>query len=453
MITSRLLRAALLAVVIVVPAAAPASAESLFSAFKYAYLNNPNIMSALLSVKASAENISLAKAAKRPAIGASADYSASFSVTDRFTDANTSTQLGMSYRQNLFDNSRTAANVESARAGVEVQIYALRNAEQNVLLSVANAYISVVRDTQLVKLRQENVAFFEAQVSSANERLRIGEGTRIDVSQAQARQAQAVASYRAAIASLQASQASFERWVGHKPRNLSLSYNFGGLLPRSVDAAVTQAQSNHPAVLTARAAIRAAQAGSDAAAADFGPTLDLIGSLCAINCLGGSSTAVTGSVRLTLSVPIYQGGALGANVRKANIQQIKSEVDALSARDQVTEAVISAWATLQQAVSQIESAQSGVTAGQSVLEGLVQERDVGQRTTLDVLNARADLTSAQEGLIQATATRYIASFSLIAATGRLSATDLGLGVGEHTDEAEVYAAKVEDVWQELRALD
>jgi outer membrane protein len=88
-----------------------------------------------------------------------------------------------------------------------------------------------------------------------------------------------------------------------------------------------------------------------------------------------------------------------------------------------------------------------------VLEGLIQERDVGQRTTLDVLNAQAEVTSAREGLIQATTNRYIAAFSLIAATGRLSSGDLELGVGEHTDEAEIYAAKVEDTWAELRALD
>jgi outer membrane protein len=333
-------------------------------------------------------------------------------------------------------------------------MYALRNEEQNVLLSVVNAYVGVVRDTQLVQLRQDNVAFFDAQVSSAEERLRIGEGTRIDVSQATARRAQAIASYRAAVASLATSQASYERWVGHKPQNLSLDYAFGDLVPDSIDSAIALSSVRHPAILTALAAIRASQAGSDAARAAFGPTLDLIGSLCAVNCFGSSTTTgISASVRLTLSVPIYAGGALGASVRKANIEQIKSEVDALAARDQIREAVISAWSTLQNATAQIESAQSAVSAGDVVLEGLIQERDVGQRTTLDVLNAQAEVTSAREGLIQATSTRIIAAFSLIAATGRLSPVDLGLGVAPHQNEAALYAAKVEDTWQELTALD
>ena len=90
-------------------------------------------------------------------------------------------------------------------------------------------------------------------------------------------------------------------------------------------------------------------------------------------------------------------------------------------------------------------------AGQLVVEGMIQERDVGQRTTLDVLNAQAELTSAREGLISATSSRVIAAFALVAATGRLSPSELGLNV--EVKSADGYIATVEDVWQELRAID
>jgi outer membrane protein len=291
-------------------------------------------------------------------------------------------------------------------------------------------------------------------VSSANDRLRLGEGTKIDVSQATTRQAAAVASYQAAIASLQTSQASYERWVGHKPKNLSSDYNFGKSLPTSIDAAIASAEERHPALLSARAAIRIAQAGSDAAAAAFGPTLKLSASIDAKSNWSeatGTSSSLGGSAGLTFTVPIYAGGALGASIRKANIEQIKSEVDALSARDQIREAVISAWSSLQNSSAQIESAQSAVASGQLVVEGTIQERDVGQKTTLDVLNAQAELTQAREGLIQARASKMIAAFALLSASGRLSAEDLRLNVEIHS--ADGYIAKVEDVWQELRALD
>jgi outer membrane protein len=451
MVFSRRLRAAALACALFVfPAGA--QAETLRSALTSAYLNNPSIMSALLAVYSAAENIVLAKSAKLPTISGSATASQGFQVGDGSSSIGDPTfSLGLTYAQTLFDNLGSDADIEAARALAELSRYSLQNAEQNVLLAVVQAYMGVIRDTQLVQLRQENVKFFQAQVDSANERLKIGEGTKIDVSQAEARLAQGTASYQSAISSLQTSRASFERYVGHKPANLSGDYKLGGLLPKSLDAAIDEALASHPAVRSARAGIRAAQAQSDSAASAFGPTLDLIGSLCAIDCLPSGGQGVTGSVRLSLSVPIYSGGRNGATLRKANIAQIQSEVDALAARDQIKEAVISSWSALQSASASIASAETAVAAGELALEGVIEQRDVGQLTTLDVLNAQSELTSVREGLIQARSGRVIATFALVAATGHLTAADLGLDVPIKTGEG--YISTVEDVWQELTAID
>jgi outer membrane protein len=451
------MRAGALAVVLsMLPATV--HAETLRAALESAYQNNPNIMSALLNVKATAENIALAKSAKLPSIGASASIGGSWSdsIGGGFVVGN-SQSVGISYNQTLFDNFKTEADIEQARALTEMSSYALRNSEQNVLLSVAQAYYAVIRDTQLVQLRADNMTFYEAQVTSANDRLRLGEGTKIDVAQADTRQAAAVALYRSAIASLQTSQASYERWVGHKPRNLTYDFNFGKSLPTSIDDAIASSQDRHPALLSARAAIRVAQAGSDAASAAFGPTLALVAGIEASHSWsdapppqGGNNGSLGGSARLSLSIPIYSGGALSASLRKANIEQIQSEVDALSARDEIKEAVISSWSSLQNATSQITSAEAAVASSQLVVEGTIQERDVGQKTTLDVLNAQAELTTAREALITARATKMIAAFALLASAGKLSPEVIGLRVAVHS--ANGYIANVEDVWAELRAL-
>ncbi len=446
------MRAGALAVAISLTPAA-AQAESVRAALAAAYSNNPNIISALLQVKSTAEGIVQAKAGKLPSIGASIEAGAGFSAPSA-GDFSTSRSLrvGASYRQRLFDNLRTEADIEQARALTELSRYNLRNAEQNVLLSAAQAYFNVIRDTEFVQLRAENMTFYDAQLTSAQDRLRLGEGTKLDVSQAQTRQVAAVSLYRSSIASLQTSQASYVRWIGHKPTNLSPEFNFGKALPTSIDNAIASADANHPALLSARASIRVAQAGADAASAAFGPTLDLIGTICGVGCFGDPTAGgLTGSVNLTLTIPFYAGGALGAGVRKANLQQIQSEVDALSARDQIRESVIAAWATLQNSISQIQSAEQAVASSQLAVEGTIQERDVGQKTTLDVLNARAELTTAREALIDARTTRSIASFALLSAAGRLSAEDLRLGVQVHS--ADGYIATVEDVWQELRAIE
>jgi outer membrane protein len=449
---SKSLRAGALAVMFCsVPALA--HAETLREALTSAYLNNPAILSAVLNVKATAENIPLAKSALRPQIGVSVTESQSVTVGIPSATVNPNVAIGASYNQTLFDNFKTDANVEAARAITEASRYSLQNSEQNVLLSVVQAYMGVIQNTQLVQLSQSSVKFYQAQVDSANDRLKIGEGTKIDVSQAQARLAQGVASYEAAVAALQTSQASYERYVGHKPKNLSSTYNLGSLMPKNLDVAVNQAVSGHPAILAAKAGIRAAQANSDSANAAYGPTLAMVSSIGS-TVLGASSTSPsnpTASLRFSLTIPVYGGGAFGASIRQANINQIKSEVDALATRDQIKEALITAWSTWQNASAQITSATSAVSASQLSLEGTIQERDVGQATTLDVLNAQSELTGVQATLIQANASKVIAAFAIVAGVGRLTAADLALPVTPQTGES--YIAKVEDVWAELRALD
>jgi outer membrane protein len=188
------------------------------------------------------------------------------------------------------------------------------------------------------------------------------------------------------------------------------------------------------------------------AQAAFGPTIDVSGNLGLSRSFGdsdrGTGSPVTGSVGLSLSIPIYAGGALGAGVRKANLGQMKSEVDAQATRDQVHEAVITAWSTLQNSVAQIDAAQQALDASGLALDATVQSRDVGQSTTLDVLDAQATVTQSREALVQATTSRIIASFALVASEGKLSAQTLQLPV--EVKSADNYAATVEDVWQELR---
>ncbi|MCS6758252.1 MAG: TolC family protein [Candidatus Devosia euplotis] len=158
----------------------------------------------------------------------------------------------------------------------------------------------------------------------------------------------------------------------------------------------------------------------------------------------------SGTLGFQIIVPVYSGGAIGAGVRKANIEQIKSEVDAMPAYDQIRESLISAWACIQSADAQISAANAAVSAGRTVVNGVIQERDLGTRTTLDVLNAQAELTTVRESLINASPNKVMAAFSLLAAIRHLTVADLGLNV--QIKSAVRYTQTVDDVWAELRSV-
>jgi len=443
-----------LALVLACSGAGAAHGQSISQALAAAYNHAPELQSAVLSAKASAEGIVQAKSGMLPTIGASINGTTGTSLVGGDWNPNSSLTTGLSYNQTIYDNNRTSAQVEAARAAAEVAEYQIRNTEQNVLLQVVQAYMSVLSGRELLALRQDNVNFFQAQLQSARDRLEVGEGTRIDVAQAEARLAQGQAAQQAAVGSLQSSEATFQRLVGQRPQSLSTSHNYANLLPRSIDAAIAEAEIGHPAILLSKASIRAAQAGSDVAQAGyFGATASVTGQV-GTTWTGPSGNpardGISASLGFNISIPIYSGGRMGSAVRQANLNQIKSEVDAMSAYDQIREAVIAAWTGIQSADAQITAARAAVTSSNTVLEGVIQERDLGAATTLDVLNAQADLTSAREALINASNSKTIATFSLLSAMGRLTARDLALPVQIKT--AVPYTQAVEDVWQELRTV-
>ena len=431
-------------------AVSSASAESLTAALASAYSNNPEILAAYIDAQASAEDIVAAKAGKLPTIGASSTLTDTYSIGGGRTSNSLDATYGLSYSQTLLDNGQTDAAVEIKRALAEAKIQAAHVTEQSVLMNAAKAYISVGLNTRIAELRQDTVDFFNAQVQAAKDRLSVGEGTSTAVSQAQAQLASALSEQQSALSSLATAKAEYILYMGHAPGTIEFDFPFESKLPTSLDAALKLAEANHPGILSSLAAVRAAKAGADAAQAAFGPSLKLNGSVGGSADLVNGTNGVRSSVSLSLSVPLYGGGQFGASQRKANLSQISSEMTAQNTHNMVVAQITQAWSSLRSTAAIIAAVKAAENASQNVLDAVSEEFSVGQKTQLDVLDAKTDLTTAQISRLNAESGRITAAFALLSATGRLSASELGLPVSIRS--ADSYRAKVEDIWQDLRAV-
>ena len=100
-------------------------------------------------------------------------------------------------------------------------------------------------------------------------------------------------------------------------------------------------------------------------------------------------------------MPLYQGGSEYAAIRQAKETLGQRRLDLDTSRDQVQANVTQAWGQLEAAKAQIDATQSQVTAAEVALNGVREEARVGQRTTLDVLNAQQDLVNARVALVTA----------------------------------------------------
>ena len=330
----------------------------------------------------------------------------------------------------------------------------LRVAEQTVLLNAATAYMNLLRDTAILDLQRRNVEVLQEQLRQTRDRFNVGEVTRTDVAQSESSLAAGRSQVLLAEANYTASVATYRQVIGNEPSKLSPASPVDRFSPNTLPAAVATGTANNPAVTTAEYNVDAALQAVKVAEGALYPTVTVQGSYIN-NWLSFSSLATMNSYNAsvigTLSVPIYQGGSEYSAIRQAKETLGQKRLDLDTARDTVRQNVVQAWGQLDASKANIEATRAQVQASEIALNGVREEARVGQRTTLDVLNAQQVLVNARVALVTAQHDRVVASYTLLAAVGRLSAQVLGLKVPVYN--AVVHYQQVRDSWAGVRTPD
>ena len=433
-----------------------ASAESLKEAMASSYVGNPTLNSARAQLRAIDEGVAQAKSGYRPTATFTADVSAS-QTRSPFTLGKWSSTMyprgfAFTIQQPIFRGFRTKNSVKMAQTSVLAAREQLRSVEQTVMLNTVQAFMDVVLSQVVLNLRAQNVNFLNEQVRAAQDRLNVGEGTRTDLAQSQASLAAGRSAYAAAVAQLNQSIAVYIQIVGHRPQSLGAANGIERLLPPTLDAGIALAGASHPDILAAAYNVDVAAYNVKIAEGAMLPTIAMEGSYSHRD--DSSSVGFwsdTAAVTAQLSVPLYQGGAPSAEVRQLKETLGQQQITLDANRASVRQIFVSAWATLEATTAQVAAAASQVSADQLALSGVLEERKVGQRTTLDVLNAQQSLLDARLSQVQAQHDRVIAAYQVLAAAGKLDARTLGLNVNVY-DPTEHYNA-VKDKWMGLRTPD
>ena len=455
--------------------ARPVSAETLDAALANAYLINPSLNSERARLRATDEQVAIAKSGFRPNINASGDAAFQNSDSDlaggggnsnqqtcnspqrlaepgfcAFLDSgslstNTSNEgithprgYAVTLSQPLFEGFQNLNALRQAKSIVQAGRESLRIVEQTTLLNAVTAYVDVVRDQAVVKLRQSNVDVLSEQLRQTKDRFNVGEVTRTDVAQAEARRSDAITQLYAAQANYKSSRATYEQVIGHPPSDLSYPTTIAHLLPTGLDESMTLADGQNPLILNTVYLEEASLYNVNQILGELLPQVSLEAQYAqrfdeSKTLIEQETTTVMGRV----NVPLYQGGGVAARIRQAKEanNQLKKEVE--DARLRTHAEVISNWAQLQATASEIQSAQSSLDANGIALEGVREEEKVGQRTTLDVLNAQLEYLGSQIQLVTAKRDRVVAEYALYSSVGRLDAQSLGLSV-PYYDPLEHY---------------
>lgn len=402
-------------------------AENLQGAMAKAYANNPALQSARAALKITDENVPQALSGWRPSLSVSSTAGKDYSDTDpgpirELTPLSGSVQVV----QPLFSGGGTIAATQRAEADVLASRAGLDAAEQDVLLAAVTVYVDMIRDEANLELTRKNEEVLEQEQIATKERFDVGEVTKTDVAQSEARLARATANRISAEGALAVSAASYERVIGEPPVALEDVPDLPPL-PKNLRDAIDRAIDNNPIIAQARFNEESAKHGTRVALANILPTVDLVGSLQSSDETALADIRTKGaSVSLRTTIPLYQSGSVHSLVRQAKQTRNQRRIQIELARRQIVEQTTQAWQGLSTTRSNLLARQKEIEANEVALEGVKMEATVGARTILDVLDAEQELLDARVAFIVAKRDEYVAAYQLISAIGDLRAAQLQL---------------------------
>ena len=405
-------------------ASAETLADALVGAYEHSGLLNQN--RALL--RAADEDVATAKSTLKPVLQWAAGLTQSFGTTrsSSLLPAQSTESLKASIsligELLLYDFGASAYRVEAAKETVLATRQALVNLEQQVLLRAVAAYMGVIEASETVELRNNNLRLLTQELRAARDRFDVGEVTRTDVALAEAQLADARSGLAGAEGTLLRAVEEYRNAVGHAPGNLSQPPslpNIGG------DLASAKAP---PSIIAAQHQVAAADLGVEANEAAMAPRITLNGQYGLNETFDSNAYTRSGSVGVQVGQTIYQGGALSSAVRSSMAQRDAQRANLHVVRQDVEQEVGNAYAALASARAQLEASDRQIRAARIAFRGIREEATLGARTTLDVLDAEQSLLDAESTRVSARANLYVAAYSVLAATGRLTAQDLKLPV-------------------------
>lgn len=427
-----------MAVVLGIAISISAHATDLQEVYRLAQADDPTIASARYSLEGVRQKIPQARAGLLPTLTATGKDSNTRADTE-FTGVNPFNRDMKSWTWNLqlTQPLLRLGNVYAYRESqfmVEQAEAQYAQAQQDLLLRVAQAYFGVIVAQDAIAAADAQVAALVEQLAQVSRGYELGTHSLTDIDDTKSRLGSARSQRVAAQNDLENARADLGKVTGKSFDHLAaLQSTITPPQPNPPDsrAWMDQARTNHPLVRAQRAALEAARQEIKKNRSEHLPTLDLLanyGSNYASHSLtmpNDFSTRVKQQeIGVQLTIPFYAGGSINSKVTEAIANMNKAQADLEAASRQASTDAQHAFAGVTNGLAQIDALKVAVESGQSAVKGNQVGYRLGIRINIDVLNAEQQLYTAQRDLSKARYDTLLQGFKLKAAAGTLGEEDL-----------------------------
>jgi len=440
------------AAVAILTSVSPVSAQNIFEALGETYNTNPTLQAERAYLRSVDENVAIAKSGYRPNISLNGSYRDVDTDNDNGDNNTKNKTIAAKFSQPLFNGFSTVNSVKSADQAVRAAQNNLYNVEQSVFLEASTAYLDYVRDSAIVELQKNNEKLLKKRLDETQQRFKVGEVTRTDVSQAKARYSQAKSDRIASEGTLEASKAVYIKIIGSAPDNLEEPEAIRNFLPENYESALNTALANNYSIRQAKHLYNSKGYEVYANSGALLPQLSFDASASKTksendNKLIGDNTSDNVEWGLNLSIPLYNSGESRAKIRQSKHQKWQAQEIIQETERYVRASVSSAWEYMKSNESKINAIKDQVEANKIALDGVQKEEALGNRTILDVLDAYQELLNSNVNEVTARRDYYVSAMQLLLSMGKLTAKDLKLGVDLY--DAKKFYKETRDKWLAL----
>ena len=412
-----------------------ALAVTLLDALNLTYKNNIQLNAERENIKASEEDVNIAKSDYKPSLTLSGSQSfentnkltnqsggdATINDVDTFTTSIKLEQTLLDYGRDLMlQKNTTALNLAKAQ---------LVKKEQDVLHNAIYAYTNLIFARETLEINSKNLNLLIRQVENDKIRRDRGQITNTDLAQSESSLAGAQAQFAKAKSDLLISKLNYENIIGKitDPNQLQKNTNAIVSLPSTLDKALNISKQNNPDILIAKLDLEKSDKDLAISESDLKPTASLSLQRTYSDDLSATVDEKEQDVlKATISWPFYSGGKKRSKINKNSNLKIKKRLlldDAIRTNETN---VASAWSSLQSSESFLNSVKIQVSAAEIANEGIAAEYERGSRTTLDVIQSNSLLLSAQISLASSEKNYLMAQYNLLKAVGLLNSQYLKL---------------------------
>ena len=365
--------------------------------------NHPDIKSFALKVKQSKSSYKSAYSAYLPQVNLQANYNFTqtfvFNVNGDFkTTDDDGWNVGVNLKQKIWDFSQTSSKVEASKIDKDISKLSLKEIKALLVYKVKSLYETMVVQQKAVDVRKKDLEVKKAYYKQAQALLKEGLKTKADESRFLTSVYEAEENLEIAKIAYDKARNSLSLYMGEKIEDgvdLQLDSFNAKFLDVNVEKDILE--KNYQLLMASKTIQKNILLHKASKASHYG-SIDAVASYTHIDTLSDYDTKLVG---VTLSIPIYSGGKLNAEVQKAKISSQIAKEQYSSTELELKEEIESLLLDIKKYNKSIEAKKAQLISAQEtkdVLDGRYKE---GVSTYVEVLDATSVVLNAELGLLQA----------------------------------------------------